>query len=355
MVNDAKIDLCNTALSSEQETELQEIAASCSNVLTAIEKIIERYSVINDPHSFKKIWKRLKWEPDDVRDLRNRLCSNIGLLNAINGRITRDSVLELLDYKSNEQHQKCLDWLSPTNYAIQQSDFIGRRQQGTGEWLLESPKFLTWIERPQETLFCPGIPGAGKTILASVVIDELEARFGNDRDVGVAYLFCSFEHHDNQIQKPESLLASILRQLAQGLVSIPESVIALYDKHRTKGTRPSFNGISKALRSVVNNLSRVFIVIDALDECDTLAISRILDEFFNVQVTNNLNLLATSRFIPEIMTRSEKKITQEIRAAKPDVMTFLNANLKKLPAFVSRNQQLQQEIVNEITDAAGGM
>lgn len=147
-MNDVKIDLSNTALSSKQETELQEIAASCRNVLAGIEKPIERYSAINAPHSFKRVWKCLKWEPDDIRDLWNCLCSNIGLLNAINGRITRDGVLELLEHKNNEQDQKCLEWLSPTNYAVQQSDFIGWRQPGTGEWLLELLEFLAWIERP---------------------------------------------------------------------------------------------------------------------------------------------------------------------------------------------------------------
>ena len=222
-------------------------------------------------------------------------------------------------------------------------------------WFLESLEFQAWVKRPRETLFCPGIPGAGKTILASVVIDELEARFGNDCDVGIAYLFCSFEHNDDRIQRPENLLASILRQLAQGIFPMPDSVMALYDKHKTKETRSSFNEISKVLQSVVSHLSRVFIVVDALDECGTLAISRILDEFFNLQQKNNLNLLATSRCIPEIEARFPKALTREIRAAKPDVMIYLNANLKKLPAFVSRNQQLQQRITNEITDATGGM
>lgn len=108
-MNDVKIYLSNTALSAEQETELQEIAASCQNVLAGIEKAIERYSLINAPHSFQRVWKRLRWEQEDVRELRNRICSNIGLLNAINGRTTRNSVLELLDHKSNEQDQKFVE------------------------------------------------------------------------------------------------------------------------------------------------------------------------------------------------------------------------------------------------------
>jgi NACHT domain len=344
------------AFSSEQETELQEIAASCRNVLAVIEKTLERYSAIEASRGgFKTVWKRLKWEPEDIRDLRNRLRSNVGLLTAINGRIARDGVFQPPEYRRSEQDKKCLDWLSATTYAIQQSDFIARRQPGTGEWLVESGLFRTWIERPQETLFCPGIPGAGKTILASVVIDELKARFGNDRDVGVAYLFCSFEHFNDQVQKPESLLASILRQLVQDLVPMPDSVVALYNRHKTKGTRPSFIETSNALRSVIAHLSRVFIVIDGLDECDPLTTSPILDEFFDIQTTSKLNLLATSRYTPEITARFQNRPTQEIRAAKPDVIAYLSANLKKLPEFVSRKQQLQQAIVNQITDTVDGM
>ncbi|KAJ5081318.1 hypothetical protein NUU61_009582 [Penicillium alfredii] len=99
----------DSPLNAEQKTELQEIAASCQNVLAGIEKVIERYSLINAPHSFQRVWKRLGWEHEDVRELRNRIRSNIGLLNAINGRITRNSVLELLDHKSNEQDQKCVE------------------------------------------------------------------------------------------------------------------------------------------------------------------------------------------------------------------------------------------------------
>jgi hypothetical protein len=102
VANDIKIDLSNTILSSEQHTQLREIESSCRDVLADIERMIEKYSAVNAPHSFKRAWKRLRWEPDDVRDLRTRLCSNVGLLNAINGRITREGVLELLRHKNNE-------------------------------------------------------------------------------------------------------------------------------------------------------------------------------------------------------------------------------------------------------------
>jgi hypothetical protein len=46
--------------------------------------------------------------------------------------------------RDREQEQDIiLNWLTPIDYATQQSDFIGRRQEGTGQWLLDSAKFQT--------------------------------------------------------------------------------------------------------------------------------------------------------------------------------------------------------------------
>ncbi|PMD29296.1 hypothetical protein L207DRAFT_642458 [Hyaloscypha variabilis F] len=44
------------------------------------------------------------------------------------------------------ERQAILDWLTPIDYAPQQSDFIGRRQAGTGQWLLDSTEYQSWLE-----------------------------------------------------------------------------------------------------------------------------------------------------------------------------------------------------------------
>jgi hypothetical protein len=125
----------------------------------------------------------------------------------------------------HEEHQAVLDWLTPTDYAPQQSDFISRRQEGTGEWLLKSSEFQEWVKQSKQTLFCPGIPGAGKTIITSIVVDDLCTRFRNDANIGIAYLYCSFRQQ--QEQKPNDLLLSILKQLVQEQPFTPESLKSL--------------------------------------------------------------------------------------------------------------------------------
>jgi hypothetical protein len=104
---------------------------------------------------------------------------------------------------------KILDWLTPVDYGPQQTDYIRRRQPGTGQWLLDSPEFHAWIEADKQTLFCPGIPGAGKTILTSIVVEALTTRFSNDPMIGIAYIYCNFRRQDEQ--KINDLLASLLK------------------------------------------------------------------------------------------------------------------------------------------------
>jgi hypothetical protein len=111
-----------------------------------------------------------------------------------------------------------LNWLTPIEFTAQQRGYLSRRQAGTGQWLLESAEFQSWVETHQKILFCPRIPGVGKTILTSIVIDHLYTKFHKDTVIGIAYLFCDFRQQDEQ--KAEDLLASLLKQLARGLSSL---------------------------------------------------------------------------------------------------------------------------------------
>ncbi|KAJ7218728.1 hypothetical protein C8J57DRAFT_1394746, partial [Mycena rebaudengoi] len=63
------------------------------------------------------------------------------------------------------EREKIIDWLSPLNFFARHADIFGTRQEGTGRWLLEDPRFRTWLLSPGEIIWCSGIPGAGKTVL----------------------------------------------------------------------------------------------------------------------------------------------------------------------------------------------
>jgi Cdc6-like AAA superfamily ATPase len=251
--------------------------------------------------------------------------------------------------------QAIIDWLTPVNYALQQSDFIAQRQEGTGEWLLMSKEFQQWLAQNNQTLFCPGIPGAGKTIISSVVIDHLHKTFGNDPAIGIAYLYCNFRQQHEQ--KSSDLIASLLKQLVEEQPSIPDAVKNLYSRHKSKRTRPPPDEVLGALHSVTALYSRSFIIIDALDECQVSHEGRgkFLQEVFNLQAKVGVNVFATSRFIREIENKFDRSIRLEIHARDADVRRYLNRKIENFPSFVSKNPSLQVEIKNGIAKAADGM
>jgi Cdc6-like AAA superfamily ATPase len=253
-----------------------------------------------------------------------------------------------------EHVSKILHWLTSINSSAQQSDNIAKRQRGTGLWLLKSEKFKTWVEGKEQTLFCPGIPGAGKTIMSSIVVENLQETFSRDDRVGIACLFCNYKNQNNE--RSIDLLASLLVQLVQERPVLPNVVEALYESHNKRNTRPSLDELSEVLRLVVDSYSRVFFVIDALDECKNADRTRehLLGEIFKLQKQTKISLFATSRFIPEIENAFKGSISLEIHANNEDMKRYLDGHMPT-QACISQDPDLQEEIKTKIIGAAGGM
>jgi hypothetical protein len=76
-----------------------------------------------------------------------------------------------------------------------------------------------------------------------------------------AYLYCNFRRQHEQ--KLEDLITALLKQLVQRQSSLSDSVKNLYQQHN----RPSLDEFLRDLHSVIANFSTVYIIIDALDEC----------------------------------------------------------------------------------------
>ena len=267
----------------------------------------------------------------------------------------KDDVKYTRSRLSLKEDLKILDWLTYTDYGRQQTDHFKRRQPGTGQWFLNSQEYESWAEEPRKTLFCPGMPGVGKTILTSIIVNDLEEKFPNPEVAAIVYIYCDFNRGDEQ--SIENLFSSLLKQLAQSQRHLPVPVRELYEKHRSKRTGPTLDEIYDVLQSVALKIPRVFIIIDALDEYLTSAGCRMkfLSEVFRLQSTTQASILATSRSIPEIAKRFEGSVSVEIRAKDDDIRRYLEDRIPELPSIVSRRRDLQVRIVTNITKAADGM
>lgn len=268
---------------------------------------------------------------------------------------TKSQVVQTRLILEREEDLKVLNWLTPIDFGPQHSDYLRRRQPGTGQWLLDCDIYQRWVDEPGQTLFCPGIPGAGKTILSSIVIDDLESRFSADLTTVVIYIYCNFKRQTEQ--KLDHLMSSLLKQLARNSPSLPPVLYELREKHAKNQTRPTLEEISTALRIVTTTFARVFIIVDALDECQVAddCRTRLLHQLFSLQTQKGVSVFATSRHMPDIEKEFSDSLTIEIRASEEDIGRYLQSAVPRFPGFISERSDLQDEITETISQIVDGM
>jgi SpoVK/Ycf46/Vps4 family AAA+-type ATPase len=247
-----------------------------------------------------------------------------------------------------------MDWISPTNYPAQQSDLIKRKQEGTCQWFLDAPEVARWLSEAKGTLFCPGIPGAGKTMVAAIAINHRSNSVQNSSH-GVTYVYCNYKAQEEQ--DTSSMLAAILKQLVQNRMSTVDHVERLYQQHVNRGTKPSLEEIYSTLQDVLAHYPTVYIVIDALDECQSSDGTRrqFLAKLRDLQAGQDVRLMATSRSIPEIVAAFREAPRLEVQASKGDVKRFVAGQTDRLPRCIQHDPLLQEMVQEKIVEAADGM
>lgn len=290
--------------------------------------------------------------PEMTHNCVNRLISLV-VLDTVSK--TGADVGDILAKINRKEDIAILNWLTPVDYTSQQRDFIHRRHLKSGQWFLASKVYQDWLNTNNQTLFCPGIPGAGKTILASIVVEDLITRTIEHGKTGVAYIYFSFRRKNEQTI--DHVIRCLLKQLARGLSSLPKDVKYLHEREQEQGTQPSSDDIFAALQTCSAAYSRVFVILDALDECQNFHryLSTLLFQVEGLRASTKLNLFATSRPIPDIEILFEKHIKQEIRASDEDVHNYIEGHIAHFPKFVLRDQCLQDQIKDELVQTVEGM
>lgn len=155
VIHDVDIVLSECEPDGKQKTELQEIASSCHKILNDLEKTLDNYDELqtysgNIDNRVKRVWKKLKWEPQDIQEIRNRITSNVTLLNTCIARISGQAaytekmgVDRLNERQDDQERLGILDWLTPIttsryNYFFQTPEMTSFKYKPIG---LEGPAF----------------------------------------------------------------------------------------------------------------------------------------------------------------------------------------------------------------------
>lgn len=373
VLDDIAQNLSERQLSEKQERDLSSLIEGTGRVLEELGLVLENFQSLGKEQptigaKTQKVWKKLRWDQDAIKDFRSRIISNTTYLNAFNSSHiskTSQTILEGLEVLgeqveslqlNKDQHERLalLDWITPLYFPAQQSAVFSRRQEGTGRWLFESSEFKAWMKKPKEILLCKGIPGAGKTTLASIAIDHLQ-RTLRHMDIPVVYIYCDYKKQ--QEQTPINLVASILKQLLQHRISVPDKVMKIYHHHVNSGTHLNIEEICDMLKDLLAGFSQTYVVVDALDELPVSGQVRqiLLASLRSLQKAHSLNCMMTSRSIPQIDHELQGSLFLDIRASDEDVKKYVYGHMSDLTTSAQNSPKLQEAIANSIVDVVDGM
>jgi NACHT domain len=253
----------------------------------------------------------------------------------------------------SERDFKIIKWLATTDPNTNHSAARQKWEPGTGEWFLSSNQFVQWLQ-PRKSLWLHGIPGAGKTILCSTIIENVRARCSGD-DICAFFYFDSISGEATK-QTVSAMLSSLLAQIST--VQIEPEVRRLYEQCENGSRSPSLDEISKTILMVLCKGQRVYLIVDALDECSERSLLlQVIQQI--LQIDCDVHLMLTSRKEYDIETTLQASVTaivsMEDKRVDPDIHIHVEQCLREDPKLCKWDEKIKQEIVTELVSGAKGM
>jgi hypothetical protein len=189
----------------------------------------------------------------------------------------------------------------------------------------------------------------------SIIINYLERKFMNDDDIGIAFIY--FNHKEEP--SLENLFGSLLQQLVQRRSEISEDIHSLYDIHQSKRTHPSIDEYSRLVRLEICSMSKVFIIIDALDEYHESGDNRRTLLLELQKLGSSLNILITSRpHVLDIQHSFHDFTRLEIQANDDDLKNYIEERVtrdSRLRSIIRDDLVFQDMIIQRIFSNVKGM
>ena len=209
-----------------------------------------------------------------------------------------------------------IQWLAPTTYDCNHfeqdlEDARSIRHPGTCQWIEPKPLFQSWktskLGSDSSVLWIYAIPGAGKTVLASYLVDQ--ARFMEQLTPNchsTMYFFCMDADADKN--SPLAIARALVYQLLQSpKLAKRQEFIGDLKLHKAAGGQSravSFKPLWNILCKYCRDLPDATIILDALDECSDTNL--LLPDLLKLAHQGFAKVVITSRREPELVGTIER-------------------------------------------------
>jgi hypothetical protein len=230
-------------------------------------------------------------------------------------------------------------------------------------WVLDNTTFQQWKQDPHSRLlWVKGDPGKGKTMLLCGIINELYELMPST--ALLAYFFC--QATDMRINSATAVLRGLLYMLIVQQPSLTSHVRKKHD-HAGKSLFEDANAwvaLTEIFVDVLRDpsLRTVYLIVDALDECVTTDLPKLLD-FVAKQssASPRVKWIVSSRNWPDIGAQLEQirhkvnlslELNAESVAAAVDV--FVQQKVDQLAQEKQYGEKLRQDVLQHLTSNANG-
>ncbi|OBT53414.1 hypothetical protein VE04_05677 [Pseudogymnoascus sp. 24MN13] len=237
----------------------------------------------------------------------------------------------------------------------------GARVGNTCEWILKREEFSAWgVAADPQLFYITGSPGIGKTMMSTFLVDELQKKVERAPGKALAYFFCDDKNQDRKT--PIAILRSLIWQI---LLQRNELFDSIKPDFNTQGNTivESFSTLWRILRGMLRDerAGEVFILIDALDECDkSKELLICIRELFQSSPTAQ-----AGKFKFVVTSRPEDDILEELRdvgsrllmnstSINDDLSKYIDSEVERLDNRKKYTLRVKEMISTALKKEAGG-
>jgi hypothetical protein len=251
-----------------------------------------------------------------------------------------------------------------------------QRKKGTTQWLFRERAYEDWKESTHSrVLWVQGKLGSGKTVLLANIVAELYNSHtpsiphtlatevpgeNNSREPIIAYHFCNNDYHGSNSY--EKLVGSLFQQILAHLNPDSASVRRM-DEYFQNSLSPSLEDEAIAiLRNTLPKTRPIFIVIDALDDCQENPVSEALWALKSLSEMCEVHFCCSTRtdapvsqIIRTVFPDIDHEITMSSAALASEMKNFVEAEFTRRRHIRNMDESLEVIMKDVLVEASEGM
>jgi hypothetical protein len=196
----------------------------------------------------------------------------------------------------------------------------------------------------------------------SIIINHLQTGFSFNNKIVCIYVY--FDYKKQKSQNLMNLLSSLLVQLLQSRASVCVKIKEIYEAHRQRGIQPSTDNYVEMLKCQMQSIPKVYLIIDALDECLDDPEPHTLSNFLAAcqKLPDNTHILFTSRPGIGFATKINPTCELEVVANSDDMRQYLDKSIDSharlqviIGAELRHESSFRDHVLNSIVEKSKGM